>query len=50
MRVYQNLLNRLDQFVMREGTGLILVLEQEFHAGSGTASGVELFYKKISET
>ena len=29
-----------------EGTGLILVLEQEFHTGSGTASGVELFLQK----
>ena len=29
-----------------EGTGLILTLEQEFHTGSGTASGVELFLQK----
>ncbi len=28
------------------GTGLSLVLEQEFHTGSGTASGVELFLHK----
>ena len=29
-----------------EGTGLTLILEQEFHTGSGTASGVELFLQK----
>ncbi len=29
-----------------DGTGLNLVLEQEFHTGSGTASGVELFLQK----
>ncbi len=29
-----------------DGTGLSLVLEQEFHTGSGTASGVELFLQK----
>ena len=29
-----------------EGTGLTLILEQEFHSGSGTASGVELFLQK----
>ena len=29
-----------------EGTGLILTLEEEFHTGSGTASGVELFLQK----
>ena len=28
------------------GTGLSLILEQEFHTGSGTASGVELFLQK----
>ena len=29
-----------------DGTGLTLILEQEFHTGSGTASGVELFLQK----
>ena len=29
-----------------DGTGLTLILEQEFHSGSGTASGVELFLQK----
>jgi len=29
-----------------DGTGLNLILEQEFHTGSGTASGVELFLQK----
>ena len=29
-----------------DGTGLTLILEQEFHTGSGTASGVELFIQK----
>ena len=29
-----------------DGTGLTLILEQEFHSGSGTASGIELFLQK----
>ena len=29
-----------------DGTGLNLILDQEFHTGSGTASGVELFLQK----
>ena len=29
-----------------EETGLILILEEEFHTGSGTASGIELFLQK----
>ena len=29
-----------------DGTGLTLTLDQEFHTGSGTASGVELFLQK----
>lgn len=29
-----------------DGKGLTLILEQEFHTGSGTASGVELFLQK----
>lgn len=29
-----------------DGTGLTLILEQEFHTGSGSASGVELFLQK----
>ena len=29
-----------------EETGLILILEEEFHTGSGTASGLELFLQK----
>ena len=29
-----------------DGTGLTLILEQEFHTGSGTASGVEFFAQK----
>ena len=29
-----------------DGTGLSLILEQEFNTGSGTASGVELFLQK----
>ena len=29
-----------------DGTGLTLILEQEFHTGSGIASGVELFLQK----